>query len=102
MKLKIFRKSRIFSFLMAVGLGLHLLGGAFLTAHAEVIDYQAQAEANRLLPVESNQIDGWPQGPAVSARSAILIEANTGTSSTPKISTSSSIPPAPPRSSPPG
>ena len=79
MKLKIFRKSRIFSFLMAVGLGLHLLGGAFLTAHAEVIDYQAQAEANRLLPVESNQIDGWPQGPAVSARSAILIEANTGT-----------------------
>ena len=35
--------------------------------------------ANQAVPVESNQIQGWPQGPTVSARSAILIEAETGT-----------------------
>ena len=79
MNLKFFRKRRIFSFFIAAGLGLHLMGGAFLTVHAEVIDYQARAEANKLMTIESNQIDGWPQGPAVSAKSAILMEANTGT-----------------------
>ncbi len=34
---------------------------------------------NRTLPIESNQIDNWPVGPVVSAQSAILIEARTGT-----------------------
>ena len=34
---------------------------------------------NQLVAVESNQIPGWPQGPTVSARSAILMELNTGT-----------------------
>ena len=31
------------------------------------------------IPVESNEIDGWPQGPQVSAESAIVMEAQTGT-----------------------
>ena len=35
--------------------------------------------ANQAVPVETNQITGWPQGPVVSARSAILMEAETGT-----------------------
>lgn len=35
--------------------------------------------ANQLVAVESNQIAGWPQGPTVSARSAILMELETGT-----------------------
>ena len=34
---------------------------------------------NRTLPIESNAIDNWPVGPVVSAQSAILIEARTGT-----------------------
>lgn len=50
-----------------------------MTVNAEVIDYQAQAEAHRLMPIESNAIENWPQGPAVTAKSAILLEANTGT-----------------------
>ena len=43
------------------------------------IDPPGDPEEARLLPVQTNEIDGWPQGPAVSARSAILVEANTGT-----------------------
>ncbi len=31
------------------------------------------------LPIESNDISGWPQGPAVSAESAIVMDAETGT-----------------------
>ena len=31
------------------------------------------------LPIESNEISGWPQGPVVSAESAILMDAATGT-----------------------
>lgn len=76
---KIFRKRRLFSFLMAFGASASLMCGAFLTVHAEVIDYGALAESNKLMTVESNEIDGWPQGPAISAKSAILMEANTGT-----------------------
>lgn len=72
-------KRRIFSFIIAMGCSAELMGGAFLTVHAEVIDYQAQAEAHRLMPIESNALENWPQGPAVSAKSAILMEANTGT-----------------------
>lgn len=35
--------------------------------------------ANQAIPIESNDIVNWPQGPVVSAHSAILIEADTGT-----------------------
>ena len=41
-------------------------------------DYDAQAEARREMPVESNEWENWPAGPAVSAESAILMEAETG------------------------
>ncbi|MDO4293798.1 MAG: D-alanyl-D-alanine carboxypeptidase family protein [Eubacteriales bacterium] len=71
-------KRRIFSFIIACGCGAAFAGSAFLTVHAEVIDYQAQAEANKLITIESNQVDNWPQGPVVSAKSAILMDADTG------------------------
>lgn len=73
------RKRRIFSFIIAAVVSAGLMGGTFLTVQAETVDYSALAEANRLMTVETNEIDGWPQGPAVSAKSAILMEANTGT-----------------------
>lgn len=40
---------------------------------------QERLDANKALPVASNEIDNWPTGPAVGAASAILIEAETGT-----------------------
>ena len=41
-------------------------------------DYDALAEARKALPIQSNAITDWPQGPEVSAEGAILIEAKTG------------------------
>lgn len=41
-------------------------------------DYAAQAEERKLLPVQSNQTENWPEGPEIGAQSAILLEANTG------------------------
>ena len=48
------------------------------SVHAEVIDYQAEAEARKLLPVQTNEIPGWPEGPSIGAEGAILMEADTG------------------------
>lgn len=62
---------------LAVILAGATIFAASLTAHAGV--KEENMAANQAVPVESNQIDGWPQGPTVSARSAILIEAETGT-----------------------
>ena len=36
-------------------------------------------EANRALPVQSNEVPNWPAGPVVGAESAILMELQTGT-----------------------
>ena len=42
-------------------------------------DYDAQAEARREMTVESNGMgENWPAGPAISAQSAILMDAETG------------------------
>lgn len=45
---------------------------------SEAIDYLAQAEERKSLPIQSNQIENWPDGPAIGAQSAILLEAETG------------------------
>lgn len=49
-----------------------------ITVHAEV-DYQAEMESRKSLPIQSNEIPDWPQGPAIGAESAILMEMNTHT-----------------------
>lgn len=48
------------------------------TTHADV-DYLEQMEQQKTLPVQSNEIENWPQGPAIGAKSAILMEMNTHT-----------------------
>lgn len=48
------------------------------TAHATYEELQAEAEARKALPIQTNEIDNWPVGPAISADSAILMDANTG------------------------
>lgn len=56
---------------------------ANLFTHAKTVyadtDYQAEAEARKSLPIQSNAIENWPQGPEIGAEGAILMEANTGT-----------------------
>ena len=49
-----------------------------LTVHATLEELQAAAEARKSLPIQTNEIDNWPVGPAISAESAILMDANTG------------------------
>lgn len=48
------------------------------TIHAEV-DYTEQMEQRKTLPIQTNAIENWPQGPAIGAESAILMEMNTHT-----------------------
>lgn len=42
-------------------------------------DMLEQAELRKSLPVQSNEIENWPNGPEIGAEAAILMEANTGT-----------------------
>ena len=39
----------------------------------------AEAEARKSLPIQSNEIENWPDGPEVSSEAAIVMEINTGT-----------------------
>ena len=50
-----------------------------LAVSAEPVDYEAEAEARKLLPVQTNEIENWPKGPEIGAQSAILMDADTGT-----------------------
>lgn len=66
---------------------LYLGMGVFLFTHTCFIhtvtsfatDYQAEEDERRLLPIQSNSYEEWPDGPAVGAQGAILMEAETGT-----------------------
>lgn len=49
-----------------------------ITARATLEELAAEAEARKSLPIQSNEIENWPVGPAISAESAILMDANTG------------------------
>lgn len=48
------------------------------TAHADA-DPMEQMEQRKTLPIQSNAAANWPQGPAIGAESAILMEMNTHT-----------------------
>lgn len=50
-----------------------------LTSLADTVDYQAEADARKELPIQSNETSGWPEGPAIGAEAAILLDAKTGT-----------------------
>ncbi len=67
--------------LLIAGLSSFLMMNLFLTYDiaASATDYEAMEEEQRALPIESNSYEDWPDGPAVSAAGAILMEAETGT-----------------------
>ena len=59
-----------------------LAGALFLGSTVTVratVDREAEAEARKNIPVETNEIQNWPDGPITTAEAAILMEANTGT-----------------------
>lgn len=72
------RKKAVALFCLTVFLVSSLFHNASLTAYATLEELNAAAEARKLLPIQSNEIDNWPIGPEISAESAILMDANTG------------------------
>ena len=62
----------------ALALSVMILMSTTLSVHAAPRDYMAEMEARKTLPVQTNEIPGWPQGPAIGAQSAILMDAQSG------------------------
>lgn len=62
----------------AAALSASLFCTQLLTSLAEE-SVEERLERHRAMEIQSNNIDGWPTGPVVSAESAILMEASTGT-----------------------
>ena len=58
-----------------LALTLFLAQGGEAYAAAQIV---SDVEARRALPIVSNETEGWPQGPVVSAQSAVVMEASTG------------------------
>ena len=50
-----------------------------LEASATQDELNQESEDRKSEPVQTNEIENWPQGPAIGAEGAILLEANTGT-----------------------
>ena len=67
--------------LLSLGMGVFLFTHICLTDGfvSYATDYAAEEEARRSLPIASNSYEEWPDGPAVGAAGAILMEAETGT-----------------------
>ncbi len=51
---------------------------AFPSYAASLEELTQDMENRKALPVESNEIENWPKGPAIGAEAAIVMEANTG------------------------
>ena len=75
-RIKQFKKLILSAFLCS---GLIVAAGRnAYAAPSAAEDYLTLAEERKSLPIQSNQIENWPAGPAIGAESAILLEANTG------------------------
>lgn len=74
----IYKNKTISLFIVTVLIVSYFFNIDIITAHATLDELTAEAEARKLLPIQSNEIENWPIGPEISAQSAILMDANTG------------------------
>lgn len=75
------KSGRIGRRILSAFLYIAILTGTGLNAYAapaSLEEANEQAEERKSLPIQSNQIENWPAGPAIGAQSAILMDANTG------------------------
>ena len=74
---KKFKKNiyKLSAFIAAVIIGLT---ASIPAQAAKGPDYHAMAEERKNLPIQSNSYENWPDGPAVSAQSAIVMDVNSG------------------------
>ncbi|MBQ8598402.1 MAG: D-alanyl-D-alanine carboxypeptidase [Lachnospiraceae bacterium] len=71
----------LLSAFLCISIMVSVFQSASLTTFAAPVtleDFEREAEERKSLPIQSNQIENWPVGPAISAQSAIVMEANTG------------------------
>lgn len=63
------------------GLALLCAGSLFVSQgiSAQADTKEDNIAAHQAMAIQSNEVDNWPEGPVVSAESAILMEINTGT-----------------------
>lgn len=52
--------------------------GVETEANAEESETEIQIPESYYLPIESNEVDGWPQGPQIEAEAAVVMDASTG------------------------
>lgn len=76
------RIKRFYSLLMAILVFTLASLNSSLAIYAEEPktdeEYLAEAEARKELTVDTNEVMGWPNGPAIGAEAAILMDAETG------------------------
>ena len=74
-------KYRFSKYILSVFCAFSIFITGFTTSSltASATDMMEQAESRKNLPVQTNEIENWPDGPAIGAEAAILMEANTGT-----------------------
>lgn len=70
--------NKIVLFLAALLFMAISMSGCYMKAMAAP-DYNAAMEERKKLEIQSNNTDNWPEGPAIGAQAAILLEVNTGT-----------------------
>ena len=51
---------------------------SFISYAETATDLQTAAEERKSLPIQSNEIENWPDGPEVSSEAAIVMDINTG------------------------
>ncbi len=81
--MKLQKKKKLFRYISSVMLSVSVLMQASFPVLAEpdepLNEPQQAAQERLLLPVQTNDLASWPTGPAITAESAILMEADTGT-----------------------
>ncbi len=80
--MKIFTQKKRYNYIYRLLSGLvlaTLLSLPFGSSSLAAADLQEEALLRKELPIQSNDISGWPHGPEITAQSAIVMEANTGT-----------------------
>lgn len=90
------KKTEILALSLCLSIPLFLGNG--LSAHAATFEeIQEEMEIRKALPIQSNEIENWPDGPLIGAEAAIVVEANTGVILYSKTSTKNFIPQALPK-----
>ena len=71
-KASCFKGRCVLAFFLSFAVAVSYVSPSFASIYSDAL------EVNRTLPVQSNLVENWPQGPIVSAYSAILVDYDTG------------------------